>query len=455
MQKNNRCVAIEYNAYVFEKNKKMDKNKYIADLIKKLKQSALFKDSLWALIGGVLSNALSLIAGIAVARFLGKNVFGEYGMIKTTLIEIAILSTFGFGYTTTKYIAQYKKEQPNKILQLVHYSTNITLVISCIIAFLVLIFANQLAIFLKVEHISTMLRLSAIAIIFNAINTTYTGILSGFTAFKTIAVNKFISGIVIFVLSVTLTYFYGLEGAIVALTISLLFNTIINYFSVQKILTYYPKGQQKDKQLNKEMIKFSLPIALRESSFTIVYWLTAFFIVRLSNYGELGIYNAAIQWMGIVSFLPSVLNNVMLSYFSESANDTDRHRKIVKSMLITAGLSTFIPFLLILIFVDFISSLYGSTFIGMSSVLVIAMFTGVITAITGVYNQEFIALGKNWFLFITRFFRDSLGIVMAIFLIRYINLQSSAALLFAVSMVSIYSIYCLILHITYRKSIKQ
>ena len=61
-----------------------------------LKRSSLFKDSFWALLGSVIGKGLSLIAGIAVARFLGKELYGEYGTIKTTLTYIAIVSTFGF-----------------------------------------------------------------------------------------------------------------------------------------------------------------------------------------------------------------------------------------------------------------------------------------------------------------------------------------------------------------------
>ena len=43
----------------------------------RLKSSDLFKDSFWALAGSALGKGLSLLAGIAVARFLGKEVYGE------------------------------------------------------------------------------------------------------------------------------------------------------------------------------------------------------------------------------------------------------------------------------------------------------------------------------------------------------------------------------------------
>lgn len=51
-----------------------------------------------------------------IARFLGKELYGEYGTIKTTLTYIAIVSTFGFGYTATKYIAEYIQERTVKCI---------------------------------------------------------------------------------------------------------------------------------------------------------------------------------------------------------------------------------------------------------------------------------------------------------------------------------------------------
>ena len=39
----------------------------------RLLQSKLFKDSFWAVFGNGLGNALLLLAGILIARFLGKD----------------------------------------------------------------------------------------------------------------------------------------------------------------------------------------------------------------------------------------------------------------------------------------------------------------------------------------------------------------------------------------------
>ena len=74
--------------------------------------SRFLNDSFWALSGNVAGKGLALVAGIVVARLLGRDLFGEYGLIKSTLIGISILSTFGLGYTATKFVAEIRTSEP-------------------------------------------------------------------------------------------------------------------------------------------------------------------------------------------------------------------------------------------------------------------------------------------------------------------------------------------------------
>jgi O-antigen/teichoic acid export membrane protein len=418
----------------------------------KIKRSAIFKDSVWVLIGDVIGKGLALTAGIVVARFLGKELYGEYGMIKNTLIQIAVFSTFGLGYAITRYVSHYKDKFPEYIRQLIRYSVRTTFATSGVIALLVLVFAKELSLFLEAPHLEKILRLSIFAILFNAIVTIQTGILAGLKAFKAIAINNGFSGFITFVLSIIMTYLYGLNGSVLALVVSLLFNCVINYVSVQKRMKYYPKAINVNKQLNKEVLHFSFPIALQESSYALVHWAISFIIIKLSDYGELGIYNAATQWGALISFIPAILGSIMLSYFSGNANDINKNTKLVNAMLLTSFFTTFIPFLIVFVFSGFICSFYGESFASMNTLLNVVIFTAVITALVSVYNREMMAKGKNWFLFFSRFMRDLLVIVISIILI-YCCPDRSSALLFAIATLFIYIGYLILLHIIYRKKL--
>lgn len=420
----------------------------LIDIVGRLRQSSLFVDSFWALFGSALGKGLSLIAGIAVARFLGKDVYGEYGMIKNTLLMIAIFSSFGLGYTATKFIAENKKDNPVKTLFVHKISQRITFLVSGFIALLVFIFADYVAIWLDAPHLNGVLRLSAAAIIFNAINTTQTGELSGYNAYKAIAVNSFIVGVLTFILSVVFAYIWNLDGAVIALVISLIVNCLLNSYSLRK---YLPKLKVKDadNRLLKEVLFFSLPVALQESLYSVTHWFSVVLLIKLAGYGELGLSSAAGQWMTIMLFIPAALRNVALSHLSSTNSNNKKNESILKRLLAVNFVSTLIPFFFICILSGWICSWYGDDYVGLQSVLNVCVFTAVINSLTNVFTQELMAKGKNWYLFFSRLFRDCFILFTTYFFLLTIN--ESGALIYSLITLLFQVFYLILLLLKYRK----
>jgi O-antigen/teichoic acid export membrane protein len=385
----------------------------INKLWQRLKNSRLFKDSFWALLGNALGKGLSLLGGIYVAQFLGKEIYGEYGMIKNTLMYIAIFSSFGLGYTATKFIAESKNRHIRKKVETHKIVTLITLIASGLLALLLFAFAKPFAGWIDAPDLALSLRLSAIAIVFNAVNTTQTGELAGFNSYKTIAVNSTIAGVVTFILSICLTYFYGLNGAIVALILSLGCNCLLNRISIRRYISKENLGKVSyNKKLFVQIVKFSFPIALQESLYSIVTWASMLVLIKFSNYGELGILSAATQWGAVLAFIPSSLRNVALSHLSESNDAASENHTIFKRLLAINFTSTIVPFVVVFLLSGYISAWYGDSYTGLREVLNVCVFTTVINGLVNVYTQELIALNHNWFLFFTRLVRDS-GVIIS------------------------------------------
>lgn len=391
----------------------------INSTITRIKKSSLFKDSFWALTGNALGKGLSLIAAIAIARFLGSDAYGEYGMIKGTLLSIAIFSSFGLGYTATKYIAESKNSSPKRTVITHKITQIITLASSGTIAFFVAIFSNSIAEWLDDSSLGSILRWSSVAIVLNAFITSQNGELGGFRAYKIIARNNIIYGVFTFIISVPSAYFYGLEGAIIALIISLFLNALINEIS---LLRFVPKIKVSISIVDiKDIAAFSLPIALQESLYSITSWLVMAILVKMSTYTQLGLYSAATQWMAVMSFIPGALRNVALSHISENSRNPSAAEQITKRLLMVNFISTFVPFLLIAFFSGLITKLYGPSFEGLSSVLNICIFTAVVSSMTNVLTQNLIAYGQNWYLFGTRLMRDFMILLICFIAIPHYN----------------------------------
>ena len=386
---------------------------FIAQVVERLKNSALLKDSFWALLGSVLGKGLSLVAGILVARFLGKEMYGQYGILKNTLLNIAVFSTLGLGYTGTRFVAKYLETGVSKTIRLIY---QITIVTSSVMAVAVMVFAQPLAVFIKAPELDGALRLTAIIVIFNAINTSQIGILSGFKAFKEIAKNNVYAGIVTFILSGILAYFWALDGALWALLASTCFNVLINYLSVVRIRKQYAMDETGEPVQAKEIISFSIPIALQESMYFIVSFMSSYLLINYAGYGELGITSAAAQWSGVLLFIPGVMKNVMLSYFSSMDSTVSLRKKLI----LINGLSTFVPWLLIALLSRFIASFYGETFNNLYLVIIISCLGSIFSSISSVIVYEFISQGRNWTMFFLRLLRDGLSLLMAWYCLSHI-----------------------------------
>lgn len=419
----------------------------LSEIYSKLKENRLFKDSFWALLGSAVGKGLPLLAGIVVARLLGSEVYGEYGTIRNTLLMIAIFSTMGLGYSATKFIAESKENGDYKrILDTHRIAVTTTYIVSGFIALLIFISATRIAAWIEAPHLDGILRLSSIAIIFNAVNTTQTGELAGFGAYKVIARNNTIAGILTFITSILLTYFYEFNGAIVALIISLAFNAFLNRISINKNLFKIDSHSKIEPSYIKEVIKFSIPIALQESLYSITNWLSIFMLIKLAGYAELGLYSAATQWMSVILFIPGALRNVALSHFAATNKNREQTHTILKKLMLVNFISTFIPFVLVLVLSEWIETMYGESFEGLQPILYICVLSAVVSSLTNVITQEFISQGKNWFLFSSRLIRDLGTLIIAYIAIKTIltgalALASACCILQTVYLIILLSIY--------------
>lgn len=383
--------------------------------------SKLFKDSFWAVFGNGLGNGLMLLAGIIIARFLGKDLYGEYGVVKTTMFYIASFATFGLGFTSTKYIAQFMNEKCEYVRCIIRDSLFITLLFSGLISVVLMFFSGPLANYVNAPELKIAFQALAIVVVFKAITTTQIGILAGFKDFKITARNSFLSGFFMLAMCVPLTYFWGLKGSLLALLSSQFFNALLNYLTIReknRSLTL-----QKSRSFKLELFKFSFPVALQESSYTICHWTAVMLLTKYASVGELGIYSVGAQWNSIVLMIPSLLGNVVLSYLSSSLGNKRQHDKTVNKMLLVNLCTTIIPFVGVYVCSNFIASFYGKTFVGLPELIRVMVFTTILESCTSVFKSELMAQGKTWLLFFLRFVRDLffVGLVYYMLAVRTLN----------------------------------
>lgn len=410
-------------------------------MIEHLKNSKLFKDSFWAVFGNGTANALMLVTGIFIARLLGKDVYGEYGLVKTTMFQIAAFSTFGLGYTSTKFIAQNIVECPSNLKSITKASILISTTTSTFLCIFMIITARWVAEFVGHPQLTQPFRFLGVIVITRSISTVCTGLISGYKKFQGQGINHIISGIVMLLLAPFLTYKFGIKGALLSLLISQIVLSCLHMLLLFK--TYRELPESSGSNYYSILLKFSIPVAMQELTYALTGWCIPVIIAKYSNLGELGLYSVAAQWDAIILFIPSLLSNVVLSYLSTSSSKGNDNTKMFNKLLFINFVCVLAPFVVVIIFSKWIASMYGTTFAGLQSVINILVFSTIFSVLSRVYQNDMISQGLNWQLFYFRALRDSIVICATFFMLKLTN-GNNAAINYSILTV-IYSIFYFLL----------
>jgi len=369
----------------------------------------LFRGAFWSVLGNVFYQGLNFITFIIIARYLGKTAFGEFGIINNTFLMFGEFSGIGLGLTATKYIAEFRyndKENTGKIIGL---TLTFTFILGLIFSLIVYNFPEFISDkILNAPHLKYLLKISSSLILINALIGVLNGIFSGFEAFKEISLINASRGVLNLIFMITGVYTFHTVGLLIGYlfvsVITLLLSVILlNNIKKRENLTIFFFNFFK---LFTTVFKFSFPAFLSSVVVVISMWLANIIIVNLPNgYSELGQLNAALQFRGILMFLPAIILQVLLPVMVNSlmhqADEKDN-----SLLLYAQSLTVFLvlPIGCILIFLsDFIPYIYGESFIGSGPLFIGIVWSVMIMSLgmcIGTYIQ---AKGKMWIGFAINF----------------------------------------------------
>ncbi|HUX95274.1 MAG TPA: oligosaccharide flippase family protein [Bacteroidales bacterium] len=369
----------------------------------------IFSGTFWNAISNLFGKGISFIGTVIIIRLLGREAFGEFGMLNTTISMFGMFTTFSISQTATKYIAQYRSTDKDKAGRIIGVSFLFSASLGFLFFILVFIFADLIALkSLNAPHLSGSLKLMAIGLFFGAVNGVQNGIIAGFEAFKTNALYGIFSGTILTGAKVLLTYLYGFKGAVIGMTIEPVFIFLIVSIITRKLM-YYNMLSIKFRGVLKEsgiLLNYSLPSMLTGFFYFPTNWFVMTILAK-SNYGynEVGAYNAANQWYSVLLFVPYILVSTFLPVFSEKLAINSKN-EVNRIILITAFVTSAVFIILSLGFLLFgnkIALIYGNDFKGTGLLLTIAVFTLFPQSINIILGNLVSAMDEMWFSFWVNF----------------------------------------------------
>lgn len=358
--------------------------------------------AVWSLAGAVVARAMGIVSSVVVARLLGKEGFGQYGIIQSTVMMFGTFAAFGLGLTATKHLAEYRRKDPAKAGRILGLSAIIALGSGAIVTALLLVGAPWLAAHtLAAPHLTGGLRIGALLILFTALNGAQTGALVGLEAFRLVAQLNLLTGLASLPLVIGGVVFFGLNGALWGLAAAAFVTWLVFHWGLRRELARagIPFALKGSFQEMRVLWAFSLPAVISGMLAAPVIWACNALLVNQPNgYAEMGIANAANQWFYALLFLPGVLASSSIAVLSErlGAGDKPACRKV---LLYGIGLNAVVVIPLVLagcLASRYIMGIYGPGFAQHPGVLMVAIITGAVVAIQVPMGQTTAASGRMW-----------------------------------------------------------
>jgi O-antigen/teichoic acid export membrane protein len=347
-------------------------------------RSRIAMGAFWSVLGTGISQSLGLLATVVCARLLGSALYGQLGIVLTTVNLFASVASVGLGVTATKHVAEYRRTDPRHAGRIIAMSSMVSAVAGLIVAVVLITLAPWLSRSTLKAPLATELQLGAVMMLFAAVNGYQTGTLAGFEAFRSQAVLNAIRGFVACPAIVTGVVLGGLRGAMIAYTATSAVTFLIHEIAIRRQCRLHsvPLSYRVDKADLRLLWSFSLPVLIASLSFTPAVWWTSAMLGTTAGYTQLGIFNAALQWQALVMFFSNAVANLGLPTLSAvlPERSIEKYKQMLKlNFLLTTTLAIIIA-VPVGLAGPWIMSLYGHSFAAGGSTLRLICIATVISA---------------------------------------------------------------------------
>lgn len=357
----------------------------IALLVASDTRRRLAAGAFWNVIAIGSVKVFSVLSSFFVARILGAQTLGEYGMVVGTTGMIGGMAGLGIGQTVTKYVAELKRSDPRRAGRILALSSVVTWVGAIIYGGALAFFSPWLAEHtLSAPQLAPFLRVSAIAVMLGLINCVQSCSLSGCEAYRFSTLIAVVGGVFSSVANVFGAWCYGLWGIVIAGICGTALNVILTRRATVEAWKQWGIGLNW-RGVREEwgvLFHYSLPTFLVGLSYGPVVWMANTFLVRraVDGYAEMGVFNVAQQWQMTLTMIAGTACVAMVPVMSEKSGQGLfwENVKIMCKMIRLILCLTVPVALLIALLCPYIMMGYGARFEGRWPVMLLVLANGVV-----------------------------------------------------------------------------
>lgn len=377
----------------------------------------------WNLASAILSHAANFLTNVLIARLLGRETFGKFGIVQSTMFTSAGIALVATGITATQYVAQHRLTNKAKVGRVLGLCSTVTLVTGLIATLMIWFSAPWLADrALQSPQLTGDLRIAAAFIFFSVINGYQTGALSGLESFKSLAIASGLQGI--FQLSVCCAgaWKWGLEGALFGLLATAvirwaIFHILLRRDAAERGIAVLYSGIWQERSI---LTGFAIPAAICGMSAAPAIWFGNALLTRQRNgYSQMALFAAVFSFKSVTVFLPWVLNNVGMSILNsqKGIGDISGYRRIFWTNAAATASCAVFGALFVAGTGHYLLRIYGKSFSDAYPTLLILMASAVIETIGNAAFQIVQSREKMWLSLFSIVLPRDVGLIAAAYLL--------------------------------------
>lgn len=367
----------------------------------------MFHGAFWSFSGTAMGKLCLLVAGILCAHLLKQEVFGQLGMIRSTLNIFIVFGASGIGVTATKLISTYRTNDIPRLLRMTRLTFRLAWVMALVLMVFCFVLARPIARhILHAEHLTFELQIASVLLLFSILYGVQNGVLTGLEQFKIMARNTFIGSFLEAVLMVAGAYFWGLTGAIVGLGIGLGALFWVNRLSIRKHYAQYVVGEMQSIRTPNDwsmLLNDCIPATLSALMVTPTFWGIRTILLQHDGYNSLALFEAADQWKVMMLFIPTAISQMVLPILTSIRQQRQQFRHVLlANIALIVGISSMIT-LLVLLLGGPIMQLYGKGFSDKMPLVYLAL-SNIFSAYSNIIEMSIYSKNKMWQAFVINLF---------------------------------------------------
>jgi O-antigen/teichoic acid export membrane protein len=265
-----------------------------------------------------------------VARLLGRETYGQFVIIQSTLGMIGVLAGFGIGTTATRYVADLRSRDSGRLGRIITITERTVMMVSLLIAIALGLGSNSLAsTILNSADLAFPLCVSSLSVVFATLDGYQKSVLVGFEAMRRLAIGAVMGGVIGLPVMIALTGAFGLNGAAVGLAATSFSQFAFTRHQMQTVLHEFGISRNERSSISewRTLRDFALPSLLSGLLVLPAHWVCQALLARTPyGYAELALLGVAMQWFNAAMFLPNLAGRIVLPIMTERLTAGDERQ---------------------------------------------------------------------------------------------------------------------------------